>query len=154
MKLSLLFKVLPLFLLLGCSASQTVSNDIKMEIKTRKMESWVNLMPGSKQSFFISGELIIESKESAFLDSVHLLKCEISQQSKLLYELHPDFQIVNINMDLVNADGRLVFINLSSGVPIKKELNLEKSISMEIYLTAINKVYHHRIDSVNVAKAY
>lgn len=143
-----------LFVLTGCSGSQSDNNDLKFKIISQKADSWVNLMPGSKPSFFISGSLIIESNKNAVLNSVHLLKCEVTQEGKLLYELHPDFQIGDINMDLVNAAGRIFLFNLPPGTPINKKLNMEKPISIDIYLSAINKIYRQRIDSINVLKTY
>ena len=142
-----------LVILIGCSGSQQDTNDLKLEILTHEINSWVNLMPGSKPSFFISGSLIIESNENAVLDSVHLLKCEVTQQGKLLYVLHPDIKILD-NMDLVNTFGRIFFFNLVPGTPIKKELNLEEPISIEFLLSAFNKVKQYKIDSIRVMKTY
>src|ERR1035437_3536910 len=148
-------KLFPVYLLLviliGCSGSQQGTNDLKLEILTHEINSWANLMPGSKPSFFISGSLIIESNENAVLDSVHLLKCEVTQQGKLLYVLHPDIKILD-NMDLVNTFGRIFFFNLVPGTPIKKELNLEEPISIEFLLSAFNKVKQYKIDSIRVMK--
>lgn len=142
-----------LVILIGCSGSQQGTNDLKLEILTHEINSWANLMPGSKPSFFISGSLIIESNENAVLDSVHLLKCEVTQQGKLLYVLHPDIKILD-NMDLVNTFGRIFFFNLVPGTPIKKELNLEEPISIEFLLSAFNKVKQYKIDSIRVMKTY
>src|ERR1039457_3458566 len=144
-----------LIILTGCSVSQSGENDLKLEIITKQFNSWVNLMPGSKPSFFISGSILIKSNENAVLDSVHLLKCEVIQQGKLLYVLHPDLQSHDYNMDLVIPHAARFFsVNLPSGTPIKKELNLEEPISIDLYLSIINKVYRQRIDSINVLKTY
>ena len=153
MKQSLLYQVLPIFLLLGCSSSQYENND--MEIKTRKMESWVNLMPGSKPSFYFSGSIIITNNENVVIDSIRMLNCYVMQDGKTLYELHPEFNFSgNILEPIFPGKDRIYTFSLSPGAPIQKELNLEKPVSLELNLTALNRVKHYKIDSITVVKAF
>ena|ERR1039457_7097453 len=155
MKPILFTDLLLLVILIGCSGSQSGENDLKLEIITKQVNSWVNLMPGSKPSFFISCSLLIKSNQNAVLDSVHLLKCEVTQDGKLLYVLHPDLQSSDYNMDLVIPYAARVFsFNLPSGILIKKELDFEEPISIVFYLSALNKVIVHKVDSIKVVKTY
>jgi hypothetical protein len=155
MKKILIFLFLLPVILIGCSGSQSEANDLKLDIITRQIISWVNLMPGSKPSFFISGSLKIKNNEYAVIDSVKLLKCEVLQGGETLYELHPDLRSSVSAMDPMNpGTDRIFTLYLPTGTPIKKELNLEKPVSVDLYLSALNKVKQYEIDSIYVIKTY
>ena len=152
----ILFPMLLLILILiGCSGSQSVSNELKLEITSHEINSWVNLMPGSKPSFFISGSINIRNNEDSYIDSIHLQKCEVLQEGNKLYELHPDLRNSVWNMDPMKpGTDRLFTLYLQTGTPIKKELNLDKPVSISLYLSALNKVTYYKIDSIYVMKTY
>jgi hypothetical protein len=58
-------------------------------------------------------------------------------------------------MDPMNPGSDRIFtLYLPTGTPIKKELNLEKSVSVDLYLSALNKVKQYEIDSIYVIKTY
>jgi hypothetical protein len=155
MKQALILLFILLVILTGCSGSQSETNDLKLDIVTQQINSWVNLMPGSKPSFFISGSLKIKNNEHAVLDTVKLLKCEVLQEGKTIYELHPDLRSsVSIMDPMSPGNDRIYTIYLPTGTPIKKELNLEKSVSLGLYLSALNKVKRYIIDSIYVMKTY
>jgi hypothetical protein len=155
MKLILFSIFLLLAVLTGCSGSQQSTNDLKLEIVNHQIDSWVNLMPGSKPSFFISGSINIRNNEESFIDSLRLLKCEVLQESNKLYELHPDFRSSVWNMDPIQpGTNRLFTFYLQTGTPINKELNFEKPVTVSIYLFALNKINHYKIDSIYVMKTY
>jgi len=153
-KVLLILLVLPV-ILIGCSGSQSEINDLKLEIISQQINSWVNLMPGSKPSFFINGSIKIKNNEYAAIDSVKLLKCEVIQESKTLYNIHPDLRSSVSAIDPMNSGSDRIFtLYLPTGTPIKKELNLEEPISIDLYLSAFNKVCRQRIDSIIVLKTY
>ena len=143
------------FVLSGCSGSQSGVNDLKLEIITEQINSWVNLMPGSKPSFFISGSIKIKNNENAVIDSIKLLKCEVIQSGQILYELHPDLKSSVSYMDPMNpGNDRIFTLYFPGGTPIKKELNFEKPVSIGFYLSALNKTKQYKFDSIYVMKAY
>ena len=155
MKLILFSMILLLAVLTGCSGSRQSTNDLKLEIVNHQIDSWVNLMPGSKPSFFISGSINIRNNEESDIDSVRLLKCEVLQEGNKLYELHPDLRSSVWNMDpLQPGTDRLFTLYLQSGTPINKELNFEKPVTVSLYLSALNKMNHYNIDSIYVMKTY
>lgn len=152
-------KLIPIFLflviLVGCSGSQSENKDLKIEIITQHIDSWVNLMPGSKHSFFISGLIKIRNNENVVFDTVKLLKCEILQEGQVLYELHPDFRSSASQWKPMNPDSAGIFtISLPAGTQIKKDLIFEKPVSIDLYLSACNKVKCYRIDSIYVMRTY
>jgi hypothetical protein len=153
-KVLIILFLLPV-ILIGCSGSQSEANDLKLDIIARQINSWINLMPGNKPSFFISGSLKIKNNEYVVIDSVKLLKCEVLQEGKTLYELHPELRSSVSIMDPMNPGSDRIFtLYLPTGTPIKKELNLEKSVSVDLYLSALNKVKQYEIDSIYVIKTY
>jgi hypothetical protein len=155
MKLILFLTLLFLAALTGCSGSRQSVDDLKLEIVNHQIDSWVNLMPGSKPSFFISGSINIRNNEESFIDSVRLLKCVVLQENNKLYELHPDFRNSVWNMDPMQPGTDRVFtLYLQTGTPIRKELNFEKPVAISIYLSALNKISHYKIDSIYVMKTY
>jgi hypothetical protein len=155
MKQILILSFILLVILIGCSGSQSETNDLKLEIVTQQINSWVNLMPGGKPSFFISGSLKIKNNEHAVLDTVRLVKCEVFQEGKTLYELHPDLRSsVSITDPMGPGNSRIFTLYLPTGTHITKELNLEKPVSLGLYFSAINKVKGFIIDSIYVIKTY
>src|ERR1035437_1442827 len=141
MKKILIFLFLLPVVLIGCSGSQSEAHDLNLKIITRQINSWVNLMPGSKPSFFISGSIQIKNTENSAIDTLLLLKCDVLQEGRLIYQLHPGFQnFLDISSRLKPGEEGIFTINLSPGTPIKKELNLEKPVSINLYLSALSKV--------------
>jgi hypothetical protein len=144
-----------LFIFTGCSGAKSTADTLKLEIITQQADSWVDLMPGSKPSFFISGSIKIRNNEDIPIDSIRLLRCNVLQEGKILYELHPGLNSTEgINAPLIPGADRIFTFNLPQGTLIKKELNLEKTISIDLHLSALNKVKLHLIDSIQVIKAY
>jgi hypothetical protein len=144
-----------IIILSRCSGSQSVANDLKLEFLTQEINSWVNLMPGSKPSFFISGSIKIKNKENAVIDSIKLLKCIVLQAGQTLYELHPELTSSVSIMDPMNSGNDRIFtLYLPAGTPIKKELNLDMPVSISLYLSALNKIKQYKIDSIYVMKTY
>jgi hypothetical protein len=155
MKLILLSMFFLIAVLTGCSGSRQSTNDLKLEIVNHQIDSWVNLMPGSKPFFFISGSINLKNNEESNIDSVRLLKCEVLQEGNKLYELHPDLRSSVWNMDPMQpGTDRLFTLYLQSGTPIKKELNFEKPVTISLYLSALKKMNQYNIDSIYVMKTY
>ncbi|MDR3609083.1 MAG: hypothetical protein P4L27_00805 [Ignavibacteriaceae bacterium] len=139
----------------GCSGAKSTTDTLKIEVMTQQSNSWVNLMPGSKPSFFISGSIKIKNDENIALDSIQLLKCNILQEGKTIYNLIPGFRSVDdIKAPINSGTDRIFTFYLSPGTPINKELDMDKLISIELYLSALNKVKLHIIDNINVIKTY
>ena len=147
---------LPLLILLtGCSASKSGSGDLKLQVVTQQADAWVNLMPGSTHSFYISATINIRNEEDAPIDSLQLLKCEARQDGKTIYLLHPVLKKTSEIHNPLNPDSEGIFtINLPVGTPVLNELDLEKPVSIYIYLSAFNKIKIHEIDDIKVVKAY
>jgi hypothetical protein len=144
-----------LIMLCGCSASNSGSGDLNLEVVTQQADSWVNLMPGSTHSFFISSTINIRNEEDAPIDSLALLKCEIRQEGKTIYVLHPVLKKTSEVHNPLNPDSEGIYtINLPVGTPVLKDLDLEKTVSIYFYLSAFNKVKVHEIDDIKVVKAY
>lgn len=155
MKHMLFLCLLYLTIFTACSGSKQDAEDLNLKIITQQINSWVNLMPGSKPSFFISGSIQIKNNEKSAIDTLLLLKCDVFQEDRLTYQLHPGFQnLPDINSRLKPGDEGVFTINLSPGTPIKKELNLEKPVSINLYLSALNKVIVYKIDSIYIKKTY
>ena len=150
-----IFCLLYLTIFTGCLGSKQDAEDLNLKIITRQINSWVNLMPGSKPSFFINGSIQIKNTGNSTIDTLLLLKCDVFQEDRLIYQLHPGFQnLLNINSSLKPGDDGVFTLNLSPGTPVKKELNLEKLVSINLYLSALNKVIVVKIDSIYVLKTY
>jgi hypothetical protein len=139
----------------GCSGAKSTTDTLKIEVNTQQSNSWVNLMPGSKPSFFISGSIKIKNNEDIALDSIQLLKCNILQEGKAIYNLIPGFRSVDdIKAPINPGTDRIFTYYLSPGTPINRELDMDKPISIDLYLSALNKIKLHIIDNINVIKTY
>jgi hypothetical protein len=154
--MKLLVLLLPLLIMMyGCSASQSVSGSLKLEVVTQQADAWINLMPGSTHSFFISSTINVRNNEPSPIDSIQLLKCEVQQEGRTIYVLHPVIKKTSEVHNPLNPDSEGIFtINLPPGTPVLKELDLDKPISIYFYLSALNKIKIHEIDTISVVKAY
>src|ERR1035437_4098652 len=101
---------LPLLIILtGCSASQSEPDDLKLQVVTQQADAWVNLMPGSSHSFFISCTINIRNEEDAPIDSLHLLKCEVQQDGNTIYVLHPELKKTSKVHNPLNPDAEGIY---------------------------------------------
>jgi hypothetical protein len=142
-------------ILIGCSGSQSKTNNLRLEIINQQINSWVNLMPGSKPTFFISGSLKIKNNEEIKIDSIKLVKCEVFQEGKMIYELHTDLRNSIDDKGPMNPGTERIFtLSLPTGAPINKELIFEKPVSISLFLFTLSKVKQYKIDSIYVIKAY
>ena len=155
MKPMMMFLFVFIVMFMGCSGSQFRNDDLKIEIISQKIDAWVNLMPGSKPSFYVSGSLTIRNNENTLIDSIKVLECQVFQQHKTLYELHPVLRGAgNVTEPLIPGTSRTCFLFFPDGNPVIKELDLEKPVSIELFLSAFNKVKQHTIDSIFVLKTF
>jgi hypothetical protein len=139
----------------GCGGAQSGDNelnDIKDDIKSLNTNIWVNLMPGTIHALFITGS--VEIYQSVLSDSIKLWECEVLQDGNLLYELYPDSKNRSgfITQPGPDAGNKLPFS--FAGINIKKELNLDKPVSLVFRFNILNKIKKFQIPAINITKTY
>ena len=73
------------------SAHQPVGGGLNLSMKAAKIDSWLNLIPGSPGSFQFTGELKIKSKEDFDAKNLLLSNITVMQNNIELFSFTPAF---------------------------------------------------------------
>ena len=137
--------------LTGCGSSKSGESDLN-GIKNLNANVWINLMPGSRSAFYVSGSA--ELNQSASTDSIKLLNCEVLQDGKNIYELYPDSKNPSgFLTDPEQSAGKKISFSFA-GVDIKKELNHDKTESLIFHIKISNMIKTFKIQSIEITQAY
>jgi len=129
-----------LFIYLSCSNSQNkIEGD---ELKITGIYSWINLMPGAENNFFITGKIEIDSAKN--LNEFKLSEIQILQNEKLIYKINPE-----INS---NSKNEIEFKN--SGEKYNENLDAENPVKVKFFYLIEKENFTKEIDSVKVEKVY
>jgi len=98
--------------------------DINLNVE--KTVSWVNLMPGSKPKFHISGKVNLLKGSGYKLWNTNLKYVKVFQEGKELYFVKP-----KVRVETRNDSSKILFSTLK-GLSINKELNIKQSVMFEL----------------------
>jgi len=151
--LLLLCSFVCVFALAGCGGSQSGNDDLSLMVVNSQADAWINVMPGSMQTFFVTGSLSIKNYGDSAVDSIKILKCLVSQNNDVIYTLTPILKD-SLGSLLSVEPGQLkkgLFSN--KGVELKNEFNPDKPVDLKIYLVFSNKTKQVIIPGVKITKA-
>ena len=144
-----------LFILFNCSSSQ---NQIKPDLNFNlgKINVWVDFMPGSIHSFHITGELNVNNSDTSAISNLNLDSLYVYQDGKILYNLEADFsEIKNPNeTDLKSFDSGNYSFETKNELKLIKELDLLKTINIELILHSGSKKYFIKSEEIKIEKVY
>lgn len=138
--------------LLACSGGNEQEKNIGNMVTVISVESWLNLMPGGKGSFHITGYIKVDStfKEDIFLELI-----EISHNTSLVYSFIPQTMEI-IDSELIEKSENFItqqFFN-SDGLTIKDEIKNAEKINVRLIFKYKEKEIAKEINNVNLDKVY
>jgi hypothetical protein len=138
----------------GCGGSQILKDELSLSISDEHADAWINLMPGSQQTFFITGTLVINNYGDSTVNSIKIMKCLVSQNKAIIYTLNPELKdTLGTTISIEQGQGKVCTFS-NPGVELKNEFNPEKPVDLMIYLVSSNKIKQVSIPGVKITKAY
>ncbi|MCP5062499.1 MAG: hypothetical protein GY936_08555 [Ignavibacteriae bacterium] len=161
MKLKIiLFLGIITFLVWNCSSSkiEKVDDEIKVipkielirdvNLNIEKTLSWVNLMPGSKPKFHISGNVNLLNGEGYNLENTKLKFVKVFQFGKEMYFVIPKVRVENKN------DSVKIMFSTLRGLSVNKELNMNKNVMFEFIFNNGMDDFIYQINDVELQEVH
>jgi len=125
----------------GCSGSQSGNNDLSLMISNGHAEAWINVMPGSDATFFVTGSMDIKNYGDSTVNSISIMKCLVTQNKEIVYDLIPELKdSLGASLSLgTGQTGNGVFT--SKGVELKNEFNPDKPVDLTIFLISSKTLF-------------
>lgn len=98
------------------------SDEIRLNVKS--IYSWINVMPGSKPRFHVTGELEILDNSNYSIENIKIVKITILQDQKMIFIFRP-----KINEELSKDKKTLTFSTIR-GLLLNAVLNQKKAIDI------------------------
>lgn len=135
---NVLYLLVLLFLLWNCSTTKIEKGEsvvkelpktelIKdVNLNVEKTISWVNLMPGSKPKFHISGKVNLLKGSGYKLWNTNLKYVKVFQKGKEFYFIKP-----KVRVETKNDSSKILFSTLR-GLSINQDLNTKQNVMFEL----------------------
>ncbi len=140
-----------------CSVSQTHNNLLNISVNHSGIYCWLNLMPGGKPTFHISGNLAIKNEETFKIKKIGLKEIILLQDDNPIYKFNPLFEPVNedtSDKELKIEETKDFHIGLRSGLSIATELDSERPINAKLFFVSDEKTFEYNILNIRIEKAY
>ena len=152
--------ILSLFILgiNGCSSSvpevKTVpkisegiyKDDLRINVK--KIYAWVNLMPGAKARFHITGSIELLEDSEYDLKNVTIKKINIIQSKETIYQFTPKTK------ETFEQNKKSVVFSTIRGLLLTTILDREKSINVELLLSDSSNEIIYLIPNVEISEVH
>lgn len=150
--------ILFIFGLVGCSSSvpeiRTITkisegiykDDLRINIK--KIYAWVNLMPGAKPRFHITGSIELLEDSEYDLENVKIKKIIIVQNKNSIYQFTPKME-----EKLVENKKSILFSTIR-GLLLTSALDKKKSIDVEMLISDSSSEIIYLIPDVKISEAH
>ena len=139
----------------GC-AHRRDGGVLNLSVKTIKIDSWLNLMPGSPGSFHIAGEIKLKNEKCCEIKNLQLSTITLTQLDKKLYSFVPEFTAKIENGDnAIPSETEINFLFYTkSGLPINKELDVELPVKLIMLFKENEDSFLYEIENIKVEKVY
>lgn len=149
--------LLIILFLLGCSSAENLNGDLKIEMVKYKVDSWLNLMPGtSPGTFHLTGEFTLKNNGTVGLDSICLTKITAYADSKKVYTFKPEFITksdeagYSLRSDVVKEFS----FGTGKGLKVDDMLMKYKRIDIRLELSTNMGKQYFEINDIKVLRAY
>ena len=154
MKIPVIILFVLTLVLAGCSGSQTGNNELPLTFYNSHADAWINMMPGSQQTFFVTGSFRVKNNGDSPVSNIKIIKCLVSQNKDVIYDLIPVLQD-SLGSPLSVAPGQLEkALFTSKGVALQNEFNPDQPVDLTIYLISGKMTKQVIIPGVKITKAY
>lgn len=138
----------------GCYTVKPVETRLLVNAEIIKINSWVNLMPGSDETFHVTGIIRIINKENSDLDSLNT-KVNVIQGDSVIFSLKPEMDpIVDGSKPLRKGEDKEFTFVLEKVLNLRKELNYDIPLKIEFIFHSGSKERTFRTEDVSIEKAY
>lgn len=147
---------------ISCSSSEKTIDESEIDedyriyyepsinLQVERIYAWVDYMPGGKPRFHITGDLVIPSTDDYSSTEVELDLIRIHQNGKIVYQIIPTIQELEIS-----ADGkRKMMFSTLRGLFLEPWFNPDQSIDVELKFSGESGNYEYFAFNVEVDKAY
>jgi len=138
----------------GCSGSQSGNDELSLKIEGSQADAWINVMPGSRTTFFVTGSLSIRNYGDSTVNSIKIMKCLVSQGKDIIYDLIPDLKDSLGSLMSVESGQLKIGLFSSKGVELKNEFNTDKPVDLLIYLVSSKMTKQVFIPGVKITKVH
>ena len=115
-------------------------------------DAWINMMPGTNATFFVTGTITLNNYGDSTVNSIKIIKCLVSQNKDLIYDLIPDIKD-SLGSVLSVAPGKFEKGLFSSkGVELKNEFNPDKPVDLILLLASSKLTKQVLIPGVIITK--
>lgn len=138
----------------GCAGKLPDNNKLNIDVDSIKVVVWINMMPGSRPSFHLSGELKIQNLGSQVLDGITIQQCIISRDTTEVLKFKPVFSKKNQGGNNLNP-GETGSFSLASPDNVDfTKLNNLNSANILFELSSGGKYFEFKIDNVKIDRVY
>ncbi|MGE5410142.1 MAG: hypothetical protein ACM3MI_04210 [Clostridiales bacterium] len=156
--LGIIVFLLTLLLFNGCgssSSSDKKNSDAKYSIKESELYAWVNLMPGSKAKFHVTGDVKIEKKGEIDLNEVQFIEVSVYQDDKLLYSFQPGLRDKGKSGAVKDSlESRHLKFSDTGGFEIDSRLKMDQPVKLKFHFTLGTESYFYSSKVINIEKVY
>ncbi len=161
-KKSTLFKysifVIALVIFVGCSSTlpeiKTIVKDEEsiyesgLRINVKQIYAWVNLMPGAKARFHITGSVELLEDSEYDINNVTIKKIKIIQNNNTIYQFTPKIE------ETTELNKKLFLFSTVRGLLLTSALNREKAIEVELLLSDSSSEIVYLIPDVKISEVH
>ena len=144
-------------ILIGCSPSEHVNNNIQIEITKHHVNVWLNLMPSmSPGTFHLTGDITLNNDSQIKLDSLSLMKIIVYADSEEVYIIKPVFKpkSKDENYSLSSGSNKEFIFKTEKGLKIKEKLIDYEMIDLKLELQSHMGKQSFVINNIKVERAY
>ena len=141
--------------IIGCSADLS-SDKLKINVEFQKIDSWLNLMPGSGHKFFIAGKFSIINNSDSTIKKIDLQQIKIYQDENLIYSFTPlvNDMTMTESTDFLPGQIRNFVFGTDPGLKQKDELDLDKNIWATFVFTSGVRYIEFTSSKMKIEKVY
>lgn len=121
---------------------ESVKNDVNLEIE--KSVSWVNLMPGSRPKFHISGSVALLQSDDYDYEITELKLVKVYQGGKEIYYIKPKV------MERPGEKLKNIIYSTITGLSVNRDLDLKKPVDFEMVFDENGEELIYMIKGINV----
>ncbi len=147
------------FLLWNCSSKEIVKEEVEkilpktelikdVNLNVEKTISWVNLMPGSKPKFHISGKFNLLKSDDYNIENMKLKYVKVYQSDKEVYFVKPKVRVED------KGDIKQIMFSTLRGLSINKKLNTKQNVMFEFIFNDTSNDFIYQIKDVELQEVY
>ena len=146
-------------LLWNCSTKEIIKEEVEIvlpktelvkevNLTVEKNISWVNLMPGSKSKFHISGKFKLFKSDDYSIENIKLKYVKVYQSGKEVYFVKPKVRVED------KGDIKQIMFSTLRGLSINKELNTKQNVMFEFIFNDATSDFIYQIKDVELQEVY